>query len=70
MGETYGGSMRLSPSQLGAAICTLIDRNGTILRLVPPRPESWLDRLPRREGVVQGDPEELVHIDWSADPRT
>lgn len=43
-----------------------IERNGTIVRLVPPSPRSWLDRLPRREGVVVGDPDDLVHMDWSA----
>ncbi len=69
--------MRLTPSQLRADVYRLIDqvittgepleidRNGTIVRLVPPSASSWLDRLPRREGVVVGDPEDLVHNDWS-----
>ena len=70
--------MRVSPSQLRADIYNLIDRvietgepleidrNGKIVRLVPPREISWLDRLPVRDGVVVGDPEGLVHVDWSA----
>lgn len=44
-----------------------IERHGQILRLVPPRLRSWVDRLPKREGVVAGDPDELVHLDWSAE---
>ncbi len=69
--------MRLTASQLRADIYNLldrvietgealeIDRNGTIVRLVPPRPTDWLDRLPRREAIV-GDPDDIVQIDWSA----
>jgi hypothetical protein len=41
-----------------------IERNGVIVRLVPPRASSWLDRLPRRDLVV-GDPDDLVEMDWS-----
>jgi hypothetical protein len=46
-----------------------IERNGHIVRLVPPRVHSWLDQLPRREGVVVGNPEDLVHIDWTGEWR-
>ncbi len=42
-----------------------IERKGQILRIVPAQ-RPWTERLPRREGVVVGDPEDLVHIDWSA----
>lgn len=71
--------MPLTASQLRADVYRILDRaiatgevleierNGHILRLVPPGKRSWLDRLPRREGVVVGDPEDLVHIDWSAE---
>lgn len=44
-----------------------IERNGQILRIVPDRPLAWVDRLPRREGVVRGDPDDLVSLDWSQD---
>lgn len=71
--------MPVTPSKLRADIYNLIDRvletgepleivrHGQVLRLVPPaRPgRSWVDRLPRRDGVVRGDPEALVHCDWS-----
>jgi antitoxin (DNA-binding transcriptional repressor) of toxin-antitoxin stability system len=41
-----------------------IDRRGKILRIVPAEPRSKLDRLPRREGVLNCDPEDIVHMDW------
>lgn len=47
----------------------LIERGGRMLRVVPDQPQSWVDRLPRREGVVAGDPDDLVSIDWSQDWR-
>jgi prevent-host-death family protein len=44
-----------------------IERGGRKLRIVPadetPRPK--LERLERREKTIVGDPEELVHLDWS-----
>lgn len=69
--------MRVTASQLRADVYNLLDRvietgepleierNGVVVRLVAPRPRSWLDRLPRREGVVTGDAEDLVDLDWS-----
>ncbi len=42
-----------------------IERKGRILRVVLDREDAWVDRLPRREGVVNGDPESLVSVDWS-----
>lgn len=70
--------MPITASQLRADVYRLLDRaietgepleierNGVVLRLVPPptRPH-WFDRLPRRD-IIVGDPEEIVHIDWSA----
>ena len=46
-----------------------ISRRGQILRSVPAHRDDWTDRLPRREGVVVGDPEDLVSMDWSQDWR-
>lgn len=42
-----------------------IERNGQRLRIVPAEPRSKLDRLVSRPGLILGDPEELVHIEWS-----
>jgi len=76
--------MPITASQLRADVYNLLDRaistgepieverNGVIVRLVPPRRVDVIDRLPRRNAIV-GDPEAVVHIDWSAcwnpDPR-
>lgn len=69
--------MRVTASQLRANVYNLldqvletgepleIDRGGKVLRIVPPAQGSWVDRLPVREGVVVGDPDDLVDIDWS-----
>ena len=70
--------MAITPSQLRADVYNLldrviatgepleVDRDGVVLRIVPPQRRSWLDRLPRRAAVV-GDPDDLVQIDWSVD---
>jgi len=44
-----------------------IERNGEILVIVPRKTESIWDRLPRHEGFIVGDPDELIHIDWSSE---
>jgi antitoxin (DNA-binding transcriptional repressor) of toxin-antitoxin stability system len=41
-----------------------IERKGRLLRIVPERKPSKLDRLKKRNRVV-GDPEDFIHIDWS-----
>jgi len=43
-----------------------IERKGTILQVVVKTPASKLDRLVRREGVMQEDPEDYVHIEWTS----
>lgn len=43
-----------------------VERNGRIVRLVPGRPPSRFDRLIRRD-VIVGDPDELIHMDWSSE---
>jgi hypothetical protein len=44
-----------------------IERNGKTLVIEPKEKESIWDRLPRREGAIVGDPDELIHIDWSSE---
>jgi antitoxin (DNA-binding transcriptional repressor) of toxin-antitoxin stability system len=68
--------MTITASQLRADVYRLLDRvietgepleierNGTIVRIVPPVRKHWLDRLPRREAIA-GDPDAIVHVDWS-----
>ncbi len=41
-----------------------IERRGKVLRIIAPTERSKLDGLTERE-FLRGDPEELVHIDWS-----
>jgi hypothetical protein len=41
-----------------------IERKGKKLKIIPERPVSKWDRL-EKHNVIKGDPEELVHIDWS-----
>ena len=70
--------MRVTASHLRADVYNLLDRvlesgepleierSGQILRIVPDRPRNWMDRLVVRDGVVNGDPDDLVQIDWSS----
>jgi hypothetical protein len=44
-----------------------IERNGKTLVIAPKEEQSIWDRLPRREGAIVGDPDELIHIDWSSE---
>lgn len=41
-----------------------IVRNGRRVRIVPDQPVDKLARLKKRPGIIVGDPEDLVHIDW------
>lgn len=71
--------MALSASKLRANVYRLLDevldtgkpleieRNGKLLVIAPKERESIWDRLPRREGFIVGDPDELIHIDWSSE---
>lgn len=47
-----------------------IERNGKVLVIAPkeaPKEESIWDRLPHRKGAIVGDPDELIHMDWSSE---
>ena len=71
--------MSITPSQLRADVYRLIDqvietgkpleiiRNGHIVRLVPTEPVSVLSRLIPHPDYIIGDPESLVHNDWSSE---
>jgi hypothetical protein len=74
--------MALTASKLRANVYRLLDevletgtpleieRNGEIL-VIAPREEkkkgSKLDNLPRRKGAIIGDPDEVIHMDWSSE---
>ncbi len=44
-----------------------INRKGKRLLIHPADPVSKLDRLEKHPGCIVGDPEDLVHIDWSGE---
>jgi prevent-host-death family protein len=68
--------MPITASQLRQNLCRVLDeaiatgtpvevvRKGVVLRIVPPKRGSKLDRLKRRKGFV-GDLDDIVSIDWS-----
>jgi antitoxin (DNA-binding transcriptional repressor) of toxin-antitoxin stability system len=72
--------MVVKPSQLRANLYRLldrvlktgepieIDRAGKRLLLVPKERKSKLKNLVKRD-VIVGDPEDLVHLDWSKEWR-
>lgn len=43
-----------------------IERKGQLLRIAPVEPKSKLANLKPRDLIV-GDPEDLVHLDWSSE---
>ncbi|MEA3418762.1 MAG: type II toxin-antitoxin system Phd/YefM family antitoxin [Campylobacterota bacterium] len=69
--------MTVTPSALRANLFKLLDqlletgetlevkRKGEIIKIVPPKRKSKLDSLKAHPDAIVGDPEELVHIDWS-----
>lgn len=43
-----------------------VERNGRVVRIVPDKPISRIERLKRRKlKAIIGDPESIVHMDWS-----
>lgn len=69
--------MRVTASKLRENVYRILDqviekgepveivRNGHVLRIVPEGKPSRLARLSRKENVLKGDPEDIVHMDWS-----
>jgi len=72
--------MKLTASQLRSDVYRILDRvletgvpveierHGKILRIVPPADSSKTGRLEPVE-YLTGDPEEIVHVDWSEEWR-
>jgi hypothetical protein len=42
-----------------------IDRNGVKVMLVAERKKTKLENLTAHPGTIVGDPEDIVHMDWS-----
>lgn len=59
---------RILDQVLKTGVPVEIERKGKILKVVSAEPPSKLENLKRRSYLV-GDPEELVHLDWSGEWR-
>ncbi len=69
--------MEVNPSELRKNIYNLLDqvietgvpleikRKGHKLKIVPSKPVSKLENLKPNPDCIVGNPEELVHMDWS-----
>ncbi len=69
-------NVRVTASQLRENVYRILDeaiatgnpvevlRKGTVLKIVPEKRPSKLDRLKKRKGFV-GDPDDIIGMDWS-----
>lgn len=57
---------RLLDEVLETGVPLEIDRKGRKLLIVAPDAPGRMSRLVRRGDVVVGDPEDLIHLDWSS----
>jgi len=55
---------RILDEVLEAGVAVEIERRGRLLRIVPVDPPSKLREIPARDYLV-GDPEDIVHVDWT-----
>jgi hypothetical protein len=59
---------RILDEVLETGVPVEIERGGKLLRISAVEPASKLGRLKRRDCIV-GDPDGLVHLNWSAEWR-
>lgn len=57
---------RILDQVLETGVPVEIERRGKILKIVPTEMPKKLDNLIDRRDFVRGDPEDLVHLDWSS----
>jgi hypothetical protein len=55
---------RVLDSVIETGLPVEIERKGRVLKIVEDKPASKLSRLVKRKALV-GDPEDIVHMDWS-----
>lgn len=60
---------RLLDQVLATGLPLEIERGGRRLRIVPADQPSKLARLSAHPSAIVGDPEDLVHLDWSGEWR-
>ncbi len=56
---------RLLDEVLETGIPLEVERKGRTLRIVPEDRPSKLDRIVGREDALVGDPDDIIHMDWS-----
>ena len=59
---------RILDEVLETGVPVEIERRGRLLRIVPVEMPSKLRELPQRP-YIRGDPDEIVHVDWSGEWR-
>ena len=57
---------RILDQVLETGVPVEIERRGKILKIVPTEMPKKLDNLIDRRDFVRGDPEDIVHLDWSS----
>jgi prevent-host-death family protein len=57
---------RILDQVLETGVPVEIERRGKILKIVPADMLKKLDHLIDRKDFVRGDPEDIVHLDWSS----
>ena len=60
---------RILDEVLETGIPVEIERRGKILKIVSAAPPNKLDNLKYHPDYLLGDPEDLVHLDWSGEWR-
>ncbi len=59
---------RILDQVLETGVPVEIERSGKLLRISAAEPRSKLENLKQRDCIV-GDPQDLVHLDWSGEWR-
>jgi hypothetical protein len=45
----------------------IVTKTGSRFTVTPQGRPSKFDRIPKKDNVINGDPEEIVHMDWSGE---
>lgn len=53
--ETTGQSIRI------------VAKTGSRFELIPRGKPSKFDKIPKKRNVINGDPDDIVHMDWSGE---
>lgn len=60
---------RVMDKVLKTGVPAEIQRKGKLLKIVPVEPEDKLKNLVPHPGYLVGDPQAIVHVDWSSEWR-